>query len=117
MILERASVLALAIVAFIVATALKGVRRAPRRFNYTVERLGRHYKTLMRGLGLMLPGIDPIGRKLNVMEQGIDVPQQEIMIRENGVAFYQVLDVRGAPGSGASGPQTPPAGGAACWSG
>jgi regulator of protease activity HflC (stomatin/prohibitin superfamily) len=57
---------------------------------------------LTPGLGLILPYIDSVGRKLNVMEQVIDVPQQEIITKDNatvrvdGVAFYQVLDVRRA---------------------
>ena len=100
--IEGASVFALVIVAFIVVTALMGVRQVPQGFNYTVERFGRYHKTLTPGLGLILPYIDSVGRKLNVMEQVIDVPQQEIITKDNatvrvdGVAFYQVLDVRRA---------------------
>ena len=79
------------------------------RFNYrsqmsqlTVTHPSRYHKTLTPGLGLILPYIDAIGRKLNVMEQVIDVPKQEIITRDNatvavdGVAFYQVLDARRA---------------------
>ncbi len=100
--IEGASVFALVIVAFIVVTALMGVRQVPQGYNYTVERFGRYHKTLTPGLGLILPYIDSVGRKLNVMEQVIDVPQQEIITKDNatvkvdGVAFYQVLDVRRA---------------------
>jgi len=99
---EGASVFALVIVAFVVVTALMGVRQVPQGFNYTVERFGRYHKTLTPGLALIVPYIDSIGRKLNVMEQVIDVPQQEIITKDNatvrvdGVAFYQVLDVRRA---------------------
>ena len=79
-----------------------GVRKVPQGYNYTVERFGRYHKTLTPGLGLILPYIDAIGRKLNVMEQVLDVPKQEIITRDNatvavdGVAFYQVLDARRA---------------------
>ena len=74
----------------------------PQGYNYTVGRFGRYHKTLTPGLGLILPYIDVIGRKLNVMEQVLDVPKQEIITRDNatvavdGVAFYQVLDARRA---------------------
>jgi regulator of protease activity HflC (stomatin/prohibitin superfamily) len=79
-----------------------GVRQVPQGYNYTVERFGKYYKTLTPGLGLIFPYIDSVGRKLNVMEQVIDVPRQEIITKDNatvavdGVAFYQVLDVRRA---------------------
>jgi regulator of protease activity HflC (stomatin/prohibitin superfamily) len=100
--LEGVSVFALVAVAFVVVTALMGVRQVPQGFNYTVERFGKYRKTLTPGLGLIVPYVDSIGRKLNVMEQVIDVPRQEIITRDNatvavdGVAFYQVLDVRRA---------------------
>jgi regulator of protease activity HflC (stomatin/prohibitin superfamily) len=100
--LEGVSVFALVVVAFAVVTALMGVRQVPQGFNYTVERFGKYRKTLTPGLGLIVPYVDSIGRKLNVMEQVIDVPRQEIITRDNatvavdGVAFYQVLDVRRA---------------------
>ena len=100
--IEGVSVFALVVVAFVVITVLMGVRQVPQGYNYTVERFGRYYKTLTPGLGLIVPYIDSVGRKLNVMEQVIDVPSQEIITKDNatvtvdGVAFYQVLDVRRA---------------------
>jgi regulator of protease activity HflC (stomatin/prohibitin superfamily) len=100
--IEGISVFALVVVAFVVITALMGVRQVPQGYNYTVERFGKYYKTLTPGLGLIFPYIDSVGHKLNVMEQVIDVPRQEIITKDNatvavdGVAFYQVLDVRRA---------------------
>ena len=102
MILESASVFALVIVAFVVVTALMGVRQVPQGYNYTVERFGRYHQTLTPGLALVIPYIDRVGRKLSVMEQVVDVPSQEIITKDNatvkvdGVAFYQVLDARRA---------------------
>ncbi len=100
--IQGVSVFAIVVVAFIVITVLMGVRQVPQGFNYTVERFGRYYKTLTPGLGLIVPYIDSVGRKLNVMEQVVDVPRQETITKDNatvavdGVAFYQVLDVRRA---------------------
>jgi regulator of protease activity HflC (stomatin/prohibitin superfamily) len=64
--------------------------------------VGKYRKTLTPGLGFIMPYVDSVGRKLNVMEQVIDVPSQEIITKDNasvrvdGVAFYQVLDPRRA---------------------
>jgi regulator of protease activity HflC (stomatin/prohibitin superfamily) len=77
---------------------IAGVKIVPQGFNYTVERFGRYTRTLRPGLTLIIPFIDRIGRKLNVMEQVIEVPSQEVitkdnaMVRVDGVAFFQVLD-------------------------
>ncbi|MBN8426502.1 MAG: SPFH/Band 7/PHB domain protein [Xanthomonadales bacterium] len=88
----------LILLAFVVITILKGVRSVPQGYEYTVERFGRYTHTLTPGLGFIIPWIDGIGHKLNVMEQVLDVPSQEVITRDNavvkvdGVVFYQVLD-------------------------
>src|SRR6202035_3750493 len=74
----------------------------PQAGAYTVELLRFYYNSRSPGLGLIVPYIDAVGRKLNVMEQVMDVPSQEIITKDNatvtvdGVAFYQVLDARRA---------------------
>ena len=75
-----------------------GVKIVPQGYNYTVERFGRYTRTLRPGLTLIIPFIDRIGRKLNMMEQVIEVPSQEVITRDNamvrvdGIGFFQVLD-------------------------
>ena len=81
-----------------ILTILAGVKQIPQGFNHTVERFGKYTKTLRPGLNLIVPYFDQIGAKLNMMEQVLDVPTQEVITRDNatvsadGVMFYQVVD-------------------------
>ncbi|HTH15094.1 MAG TPA: SPFH domain-containing protein [Magnetospirillum sp.] len=92
------SLFVLILVAFGVLMVALGVKVVPQGFEFTVERFGRYIRTLPPGLHLILPVVDRVGRKLNMMEQVLDVPRQEIITRDNamvtvdGVVFYQVLD-------------------------
>jgi regulator of protease activity HflC (stomatin/prohibitin superfamily) len=86
------------LVALAVLTLFAGVKTVPQGYNWTVERFGRYIKTLHPGLAFIVPYIDRIGRKINMMEQVIDIPQQAVITKDNatvtvdGVAFYQVMD-------------------------
>lgn len=91
--------IALAVLAFLVILVIfAGVKQIPQGYNYTVERFGRYTKTLKPGLNLIVPFIDRIGAKLNMMEQVLDVPTQEVITKDNatisadGVTFFQILD-------------------------
>jgi regulator of protease activity HflC (stomatin/prohibitin superfamily) len=95
---EGASIFVLVFLAVIVFYLLRAIRMVPQGYNYTVERFGRYIRTLQPGLGLIVPFIDRIGMKQNMMEQVMDVPSQEVITRDNamvkvdGVTFFQIVD-------------------------
>ena len=78
------------------------VKSVPQGYEYTVERFGRYTHTLRPGLSIIVPLIDRVGRKINMMENVLDVPSQEVITRDNamvkvdGVVFFQVLEAQKA---------------------
>lgn len=76
----------------------KMVRIVPQGYEWTVERFGKYTHTLSPGLHLLFPIVQAVGRKVNVMEQVLEVPSQDVITKDNavvkvdGVVFFQVLD-------------------------
>lgn len=91
-------IVAIVILLLVLLTLAAGVKQVSQGYNWTVERFGRYTRTLSPGLNLIVPFVDRVGRKMNMMEQVIDVPQQEVITKDNasvsvdGVAFFQVFD-------------------------
>jgi regulator of protease activity HflC (stomatin/prohibitin superfamily) len=90
--------LSIALVALSIFILWSAVKIVPQGYQFTVEQFGRYVKTLKPGLHLLTPFVERIGRRMNVMEQVLDIPPQEVITRDNAtvstdaIAFIQVMD-------------------------
>jgi regulator of protease activity HflC (stomatin/prohibitin superfamily) len=78
------------------------IKIVPQGREFTVERFGRYTRTLSPGMHFLTPFFEAIGRRVNMMEQVLDVPQQEVITKDNavvkvdGIVFIQVMDAAAA---------------------
>ena len=100
--MEIATMLSLALLAFIVITIAKTAQIVPQRSAYVVERLGKYAKTLEAGFHLLIPFVDRIAYRHTMKEEAIDVDRQACVTKDNiqvvvnGVIYLQVVDPKAA---------------------
>ncbi len=95
--LESIGIFGFVLLAFAVAMLWSTVKVVPQGHNFTIENFGRYTRTLSPGLHILVPVVERIGARLNMKEQVIEIPSQDVITRDNamvtvdGVAFFQVL--------------------------
>jgi regulator of protease activity HflC (stomatin/prohibitin superfamily) len=95
--LDSIGVFGFILLAFAIFVLWSTVKVVPQGSNFTVENFGRYTRTLMPGLHILVPIVERVGTRINMKEQVIDIPSQDIITRDNamvtvdGVAFFQVL--------------------------
>ena len=96
--MEIGTIMAIALAIAGVVMLMKAVRIVPQGYQWTVESFGKYTQTLSPGLHVLIPVYQSIGRKINMMEQVLDVPSQDVITKDNavvkvdGVVYFQVLD-------------------------
>ncbi|MGN2245861.1 SPFH domain-containing protein [Frateuria sp. GZRR35] len=91
-------VIGVVIIVLAIIVIAKLVRIVPQGYEWTVETFGRYTRTLSPGLHFLIPFYQAVGARMNMMEQVLDVPSQDVITKDNavvrvdGVVFYQVLD-------------------------
>jgi len=74
------------------------IKIVPQGREFTVEQFGRYTRTLKPGISFLIPFVEGVGRRINMMEQVLDVPQQEVITKDNvmvkvdAIVFIQVMD-------------------------
>jgi len=95
-------IISVLLILFLFLTLWKGVRIVPQGEEWVVERLGKYLKTLMPGLHILVPYIDNVAYKVTTKDLIMDIPQQEVITRDNAVlitnaiAFVKVTDTQSA---------------------
>jgi regulator of protease activity HflC (stomatin/prohibitin superfamily) len=96
--------LAISIVFLVLAAVivLGSIKIVPQGREYTVERFGRFTRILKPGISFLTPFVEGVGRRINMMEQVLDVPRQEVITKDNvtvqvdAIVFIQVMDAAAA---------------------
>ncbi|MDO1558419.1 SPFH domain-containing protein [Brevundimonas sp. 2R-24] len=92
----------IAILVLALIVVFSTIKIVPQGREFTVERFGKYTRTLTPGIHFLTPFIERIGRRMNMMEQVLDVPQQEVITKDNatvkvdGIVFIQVMDAAAA---------------------
>ncbi len=92
------TIVLVAVLVLAVVTVWQGIKTVPQGEVWTVERFGAFTRLLQPGLNLIIPFVDRIGRRLNVQEVVLDIPEQSVITRDNasvavdGIVYYRVME-------------------------
>src|SRR5918996_4062690 len=88
----------IAVAVLVLLYVMMGVKIVRQGYRFTIEHFGRFTRVADPGFNFVPPFFYRVGRRVNMMEQVLDIPGQEIITKDNamvavdGVVFFQVLD-------------------------
>lgn len=91
-------ILALVLIFVVVVALSLGVRIVPQSQNFLVERLGRFHRTLGAGLHIIIPVVDTVRHKVNILERQLPtrsvstITLDNVNIQISLAILYRVLD-------------------------
>jgi len=91
------SFLVIVLLLLAIVFVVSAIKIVPQGREYTVEKFGRYTRTLKPGMTFLIPFIESVGRKVNMMEQVMDIPSQNVITKDNvevkidGIIFIQVM--------------------------
>ena len=89
--LDNIGYLPIIILVAILIVAAKSLITVPQGYEYTLEKFGRYKRTMEPGLHFIMPFFEAVGRKINMMEQVLDVPRQEVISKDNAMLGVDCL--------------------------
>jgi regulator of protease activity HflC (stomatin/prohibitin superfamily) len=84
-------IVTLALFAFVIITALKGVRQVPQGSKWIVQRLGKYHVSLMPGLNFIIPYVDDVSHKVTTKDIVLDIPSQEVITKDNAILITNAV--------------------------
>ncbi len=76
---------------FVIVTILRSIRIVPQGEEWIIERLGKYDSTFPPGLNIMIPYIDRVARRVTTKDVMLDVPQQEVITKDNAVLVVNAI--------------------------
>ncbi len=89
--MDAGLVVTLVFSAFVIVTALKGVRQVPQGYKWVIQRLGKFSSSLNPGLNFIIPYIDVVAYKITTKDIVLDIPSQEVITKDNAVLITNAV--------------------------
>ena len=86
------------VLALVAIVAFATTKTVPQGQVWTVERFGAFTRLLSPGLNILVPFVEKVGRRLNVQETVLDIPEQSVITGDNatvavdGVIYFRIME-------------------------